>query len=610
MKYKLKDYSQFLNEEIDLKGPAPEGSSEPKGQPKGNPGITSKFIPDANKQAQTNLGIKIDRQGPSDIMSLVKQSTDFIKTNGLDTSSKSYKKDLENRYKKLEELAKEVILDEFGAILETSVKPIEIKIKLVESVIDAIPKLRDKAEFSTDKPDFEEKTQEEEQEESQEVQDTQEEEEDPFFDFFGDDSQEEPEESQEEPEESQEEPEDDVTNKDVAFAIDKTKILNMITQGAGKATKDIIKLSETVANGLREIFGDSYKTILDIWSKTSDEADKLDWQVPIGDKQSMFKNMPQGMAGGVDVDWKKENGDGEIKESTNQTNKNDDYDKIIIRAYGIDFPMLIHETVKGIYMLLQSYAIKSNPELAEEIKKATSSYRDESEDFRYGNLAYAMFRDFINYFDGAKKYTNINIKEKIYAKLSADEKRGGLFSDAEFLEITNSIFSSFDKVEENGKINFIVNADLFNESIAKEKLENLIKEIVEKEDKYQEELRDYEEALRKWELEQQFGASDYDDDKDDRGDDEDHPEPGKEEVDEIEKLRQATAEREHDLSNLTQSEIQKLVDDAFDKAIKDSEVTGEKPDYSEVQRLSAYLESANIYLREMERIFELKKYRK
>jgi len=599
MKYKLKDYSQFLNEEIDLKGPAPEGSSVPKGQPKGNPGITSKFIPDANKQAQTNLGIKIDRQGPSDIMSLVKQSTDFIKTNGLDTSSKSYKKDLENRYKRLENLAEEVIMEEFGAILETSVKPIEIKIKLVESVIDAIPKLRDKAEFSTDKPDFEEKSQEEEQEESQEVQDTQEEEEDPFFDFFGDDSQEEPEESQEEPEESQEEPEDDVTNKDVAFAIDKTKILNMITQGAGKATKDIIKSSETVANGLREIFGDSYKTILDIWSKTSDEADKLDWQVPIGDKQSMFKNMPQGMAGGVDLDWEKVNGDEEIKESNNQTNKNDDYDKIVIRAYGIDFPMLIHETVKGIYMLLQSYAIKSNPELAEEIKKATSSYRDESEDFRYGNLAYAMFRDFINYFDGAKKYTKINIKEKIYAKLSADQKRGGLFSDAEFLEITNSIFSSFDKVEENGKINFIVNADLFNKSIAKEKLENLIKEIVEKEDKYQEELRDYEEALRKWELEQQFGSSDYDDDKDDRGDDEDHPEPGEEEgQSEIDRLTRQTAEREQDLSNLTPREIQELIDDALDRG-----------DYDEVRKLSSFLgESANIYLKEMDRIFELKKY--
>ena len=37
-------------------------------------------------------------------------------------------------------------------------------------------------------------------------------------------------------------------------------------------------------------------------------------------------------------------------------------------------------------MLLQSSAIKSNPELAEEIKRATSSYRDEAEDFRYGKV--------------------------------------------------------------------------------------------------------------------------------------------------------------------------------------------------------------------------------
>ena len=578
MKYKLKDYSQFLNEEVDLS--------------KGNKGIPSDFIRNADTEAQKNLGLKIDRPGPSNIGSLISQSTSFITTHGLDTSSPTYNIDLENRYKKLEELAKDVIIDQFGAILETSVKPVELKIKLVRSVIDELPKLGDKAETSDDKPEYEEEEQEESQE-TQETQETQEEEEaqeeDDFFSFFDD-------ESQEEEEEHEEEDIEDATNKDVAFAIDKTKILNMITQGAGKATKDIIKSSETVANGLRGIFGDSYETILDIWSKTSDEADKLDWQIPVGQKQQMFKNAPGGIAGAVDLAWESLNNK---QFKFKLLKENTEFNKIVIRAYGIDFPMLIHETVKGIYMLLQSYAIKSNPELAEEIKKATSSYRDESEDFRYGNLAYAMFRDFINNFDGANKYANINIKEKIYAKLAADEKRGGMFSDDEFLEITNSIFSSFDKVEENGKIKFNINADLFNESIAKEKLENLIKEIVEKEDRYQEELRDYEEALRKWELEQQFGASDYDDDKDDRGDDDDHPEPGKEEgQSEIDRLTRQTAEREQDLSNLTPREIQELIDDALDRG-----------DYDEVRKLSPFLgESANIYLKEMDRIFELKNY--
>ena len=581
MKYKLKDYSQFLNEEVDLS--------------KGNKGIPSDFIRNADTEAQKNLGLKIDRTGPSNIGSLISQSTSFITTHGLDTSSPTYNIDLENRYKKLEELAKDVIIDQFGAILETSVKPVELKIKLVRSVIDELPKLGDKAETSDDKPEYEEEEQEESQE-TQETQETQEEqeeeeaqEEDDFFSFFDD-------ESQEEEEEHEEEDIEDATNKDVAFAIDKTKILNMITQGAGKATKDIIKSSETVANGLRGIFGDSYETILDIWSKTSDEADKLDWQIPVGQKQQMFKNAPGGIAGAVDLAWESLNNK---QFKFKLLKENTEFNKIVIRAYGIDFPMLIHETVKGIYMLLQSAAIKSNPELAEEIKKATSSYRDESEDFRYGNLAYAMFRDFINNFDGANKYANINIKEKIYAKLAADEKRGGMFSDDEFLEITNSIFSSFDKVEENGKIKFNINADFFNESIAKEKLENIIKEIVEKEDKYQEELRDYEEALRKWELEQQFGASDYDDDKDDRGDDDDHPEPGKEEgQSEIDRLTRQTAEREQDLSNLTPREIQELIDDALDRG-----------DYDEVRKLSPFLgESANIYLKEMDRIFELKNY--
>ena len=574
MKYKLKDYSQFLNEEVDLS--------------KGNKGIPSDFIRNADTEAQKNLGLKIDRPGPSNIGSLISQSTSFITTHGLDTSSPTYNIDLENRYKKLEELAKDVIIDQFGAILETSVKPVELKIKLVRSVIDELPKLGDKAETSDDKPEYEE----EEQEESQETQETQEEEEaqeeDDFFSFFDD-------ESQEEEEEHEEEDIEDATNKDVAFAIDKTKILNMITQGAGKATKDIIKSSETVANGLRGIFGDSYETILDIWSKTSDEADKLDWQIPVGQKQQMFKNAPGGIAGAVDLAWESLNNK---QFKFKLLKENTEFNKIVIRAYGIDFPMLIHETVKGIYMLLQSAAIKSNPELAEEIKKATSSYRDESEDFRYGNLAYAMFRDFINNFDGANKYANINIKEKIYAKLASDEKRGGMFSDDEFLEITNSIFSSFDKVEENGKIKFNINADLFNESIAKEKLENIIKEIVEKEDKYQEELLDYEEALRKWELEQQFGASDYDGDKD-RNEDEEHPEPGKEEgQSEIDRLTRQTAEREQDLSNLTPREIQELIDDALDRG-----------DYDEVRKLSPFLgESANIYLKEMDRIFELKNY--
>ena len=85
-----------------------------------------------------------------------------------------------------------------------------------------------------------------------------------------------------------------ITNKDVAMAIDKKKILNMLTQGEGKATKDIIKYSDVVETGIREILGDSYREILSVWSQTSDLAHKLDWSVR--DDKKSDKNITQFIA--------------------------------------------------------------------------------------------------------------------------------------------------------------------------------------------------------------------------------------------------------------------------------------------------------------------------
>lgn len=560
MKIKLKDFSEFIIEEADLRT---------------NKGLPSDFMRKSEEEAKKNLGVEIDIPGQTNIGALMSQSTSFITTQGLDTKSPTYKEDLEKRYKSLEKLAEMAIMDEYGAILETSEKPVELIIKLIrpsESVIDELPELNTKAEVSEEKPDYDE---EEEDDQSQETEETQEEEEeDDFFDFFDSDD------SQEEEEEHEEEQENEITNKDVAFAIDKKKILNMITQGEGKATKDIIKFSDTIVNGLNEIFGESYKQILDIWARTSDEADKLDWNIPVGQKQQLFKELPGGIAGAVDLAWESlDNKQYNFK----LLKENSEFNKIIIRAYGVDFPMLIHETVKGIYMLLQSSAIKSNPELAEEIKRATSSYRDEAEDFRYGTLAQSMFRDFVNACKDANKYSNM--KEKVFAILAYDKERGGKFTDEEFLSITKSIFSVFRKDEVSGKIKYVIDFELFNESLAKSKIEAIIQEINQLEDEYQEEIR-------KWELEQRFGGHSEQDKEDDE-----HPEPNEQEgQSEIDKLIRQSSEREEDLSSLSPSELQVLIDDALDSG-----------DYAEVKRLSAYLgESANIYLNELEKINERK----
>jgi hypothetical protein len=243
--------------------------------------------------------------------------------------------------------------------------------------------------------------------------------------------------------------------------------------------------------------------------------------------------------------------------------------------------MLLHEAVKGIYMALQSPAIKKNPELAEEIKRATSSYKDETSDFRYGPLAQKMFRDFVNHCNMADRYPNMI--ERVFFFLSKDVEHGGKFTDEEFLKITKSMFSVFDKVNtEAGKFQFRINEENFQSSEAKTKIEEIIKEEVQFEEELEAEERaeDLKKAL----------PSENEPTK--------SSEPaGEDEEDEIEKLRRATAERESDYTNMSPREIQELIDDALDSG-----------DYERVKMLSGYLtkESAQIYLRELERINENK----
>jgi len=539
----MKNYKQFL-EEVDLRG---------------NKGVPSDFMSNAELDATRNLNVSIDQMGnPMLMMDLSNKSTKFITTVGLDPNSADYNEKLEERYKKLEDIALNVIQDEYGDILEASEKPVELIIKLVRpgSISEELPELGNKTQDSTNKPEY---SQEETQEETETQDEEESQEEDDFFSFFDDEDQE---------EESQEEEEEIVSNKDVSNAIDKKKILNMLTQGEGKSTKDIIKFSEVVEKGLQEIFGDKSKEILSLWSKLSDEADKNDWRIPVNMKADMMVSAPQGLAGAVDLKWESLNNK---FYSLKLLKENTDFSKIVIRAYGIDFPMLIHEAVKGIYLLLQSGAIKKDEELAREIKNATTSYKDEAEDFRYGTLAQSMFRDFINKCVGSTKYKNM--KEKVFAQLSLDKGRGGKFSDEEFLEITKSLFSVFDKVNE-GKVKFVIDSEKFNQSIAYIKIQKLVDELNEIEDEYQQSLRDYD-------MEKRFNKPSNEDEFAD----------DKQSQSEIDRLIRQTAEKEEDLTLLSPSELQSLIDDALDSG-----------DYAEVKRLSAFLkEGKEIYLNEMKR---------
>jgi hypothetical protein len=171
--------------------------------------------------------------------------------------------------------------------------------------------------------------------------------------------------------------------------------------------------------------------------------------------------------------------------------------------------MLIHETIKGIYLFLQSGAVKKDKETAKIIKKATSSFMDEAQDFRYGPPALEMLVRFITNFSEANDYKRLDTRvftilayDKERAKDEAKEsspefkqyleKRADICrTDEQFSEIMKSLFSTFDLQESQ----FILNEDRFNDSHAKSEIQKIITYIVD-------DIEEYKREIEEWEREQ------------------------------------------------------------------------------------------------------------
>lgn len=464
----MKTFGEFLKEEVDLRG---------------NKGITSDFMSKSEEEARQSLGVALDDERQMgriwpEFEQNSMQSNQLLRT-GQDGRELNPEQ-LEERIKRLEVLAETVVREEFGDILDTAIKPIELNIKLVRqgSVANQISDIRNvpqRAEQPTEQ-------QQEEQDKKDEEKRTEEE-------------------KVQHAEEGEE-----VPGTNLSLAIDKKKLLNMITQAAGKSTKDIIRISETVEQELTQIFGERQgKQILDKWVRMSDLADKMDWVIPIDRKSQMMKNMPQGMAGACQVIWESHSG----SEYSMSLLLEKEATKIVIKSVGIDFPMLIHETIKGIYLFLQSGAVKKDKETAKIIKKATSSFMDEAQDFRYGPPALEMLVKFINKFPESSEYKRLDTRvftilayDKERAKDEAKEsspefkqyleKRADICrTDDQFSEIMKSLFSTFDLQGPQ----FVLNEDKFNDSHAKDEISKIIKYIVD-------DIEDYKREIEEWEREQ------------------------------------------------------------------------------------------------------------
>ena len=259
----MRKFSDFIKEEIDLRG---------------NRGIPGDFMRNSEEEAGRNLGVRIDDESQMrniwpQFQQLMNQSMQIM-MQGPDGRQLG-REQMQTRLDTLQNLAKDVIMDEYGEILESSAKPVELDIRLVNpnEVIRQISDLRDVPQNARP-PRADDTHEEDEEDEEQQDQDQQ------------NDDQDQDESSLEGADELTEEPEDITGN--VLTASLKKKILNMLTQGEGKATKDIIKFSPLVENGLQQIFGANGGRILRIWSEMSDTADKMDWVIPIANKASMM----------------------------------------------------------------------------------------------------------------------------------------------------------------------------------------------------------------------------------------------------------------------------------------------------------------------------------
>lgn len=523
---KIRGYQKFL-EEITIKGnPAIPGEDDEQLKK------TSPYLSEIEKEEKAKLGIT-GAQSPGglggQLMSLLQISNSFI-----------IEKDANGRViadhrKELEDLAKLVMEANYDWIIDRY--DIELDIKFIEA--------------KNIKSFLEESEREEEDEDSQEA----------IEEFI------------------------EITDKDIRNEVHKRKIANLIIQGEAKNTKHILH-SQEVKDGLNRIYGaEKAKTIFETWDKITKIADKLDWIIPTNARSQMMMSNPDGFAGGCGYAWnkteaqvQKEEEEGyfpeEEEEYTEWTGGDEEemysddifgnYDEFepqkqmnytpILRARGVDFPMLLHESVKGLFELLSLGGIPEDRKTAEIVVSETG-ISDEPEDWKYGPRIAADYRKFIQ---ANRKWDNYpNIKEELF-KLMFDKKT---MPTEELLRTFRGILA-YSMKKDHPQYEKLAKDIPF----ARKTVDKLIDEVIERieqkieddkaEAKYQKELAEYEREMAEYERK----MAEWEEYQRKKG---------------TQKEAQPQSQEEVDYSTMSKREIQQLIDDALDRN-----------DFEEVKKLS------------------------
>lgn len=527
---------------------------------KGNTGVPEEKLKEIETKAEQEKGIRVDDMRQSNqlggqIMRLIDRSRQLM------FSGKSRAESVEIE-EKLVDLAKLVINTEYGDILQNVV--LDVKLVPFGQVSNEIEDIRDVQEKPSEQKQRQQADELEEEEEPKKEESTDKKK--SFLDnLLGS--------------KSKKEKEDFLKSQEYKLGVDVAKLINAIGQGEAKNTKNILH-SDIVKNGLSDIFGRNAEELFKVWDETSKVADKLDWLIPIDVKANLMAEHMGGMAGAVKVSWPEAEERDEDEESGEETGpSSQDAEDILknieeggdiednqeqisellsngnpkITAVGVDFPMLLHETVKGIYQLIGAAwlpsmdATEKEKKKAEIIKTATSSFEDEAEDFRYGPYLAAALRDFINTCPNVDRYPNI--KEYVWGDMCymAKTKEG----KKQFLDLFKGI--------------------LEKTSAAKKQVTDMINDIIDR-------IKEYEIS--------QIGEPKYNE-----------PETEIEPEDEIEKIIRSTQQEpvatEKEIKDMTSTELGEYVKTLRKKELQDLiDKSLDSGDYATLGKLQPFIKES------------------
>ena len=231
----------------------------------------------------------------------------------------------------------------------------------------------------------------------------------------------------------------DIEDEDTKTAIHKRKILNMIAQGEAINSKKML-MSDTNVDGLTELFGEANaKKMVDLLVMITDICNARDWRIPEEVGARMIE-MGNGLSGVSKIEWKptEAKADQEEDQDSEETEGADEVQtspKLII--LGLDQAMLFHEAIKAIYGLINQGGLAHlDDETIMKVFMNTDTPADEVQDLKRAKLTAADLRDFILSFPEVD--TIENGREYVWGKMID----ANLVPDREFLELMNLIFTA------------------------------------------------------------------------------------------------------------------------------------------------------------------------